>query len=63
MLLVLSLLLVAPDGGTLDTHDAVSATRFIHGSPDHGVPGPWALSGFRIGAHALKRLGLTREQA
>ncbi|MGV3625353.1 MAG: FmdE family protein [Archangium sp.] len=43
--------------------DAVSATRFVHGAPPHGVPGPWALSGYRIGANALKKLGLTREQA
>lgn len=43
--------------------DAVSATRFVHGAPPHGVPGPWALSGYRIGAHALKKLGLSREQA
>lgn len=43
--------------------DAVTATRFVHGSPPHGVPGPWALSGYRIGANALKRLGLTREQS
>lgn len=43
--------------------DAVSATRFVHGAPPHGVPGPWALSGYRIGANALKKLGLTREQS
>jgi hypothetical protein len=43
--------------------EAVRDTRFVHGSPPNGVPGPWALSGWRIGANALKRLGITREQA
>jgi uncharacterized GH25 family protein len=46
-----------------DTESPIAATRLIHGSPSHGVPGPWALAGYRIGAHALKRLGLGREQA
>jgi hypothetical protein len=43
--------------------DAVARTRFVHGAPGHGVPGPWALTGYRIGENALGRLGLTREQA
>lgn len=55
----------APDAGTPlpERIDPVAATRFIHGSPPHGVPGPWALSGFRIGANALKRFGLAPAQS
>lgn len=37
--------------------------RAVHGAPAHGVPGPWALIGFRIGADALRRLGATRDDA
>lgn len=59
--LLLLVLLGSP--AKVDTSSAVEATRFIHGSPEHGFPGPWALSGFRIGANALKHFGLTREQA
>lgn len=43
--------------------DAVREVRFVHGAPPHGVPTPWALAGYRIGKHALGRLGLTRERA
>jgi hypothetical protein len=64
MIAVVVAVILAADGGTpAPAPRAVEATRFIHGSPAHGVPGPWALSGFRIGADALRRLGLTREQA
>jgi formylmethanofuran dehydrogenase subunit E len=60
--LLLALLSAAPTGVPAKT-DPIAASRFIHGAPAHGVPGPWVLSGYRVGAHALKRLGLTREQA
>jgi formylmethanofuran dehydrogenase subunit E len=43
--------------------EAVREVRFVHGAPEHGVPGPWALSGYRIGKNALARLGITREKA
>jgi formylmethanofuran dehydrogenase subunit E len=43
--------------------EAVREVRFVHGAPEHGVPGPWALSGYRIGKNALGRLGITREKA
>lgn len=58
-------LLLASDGGQGAEHpqDIISATRFVHGSPEHGYPGPWALAGFRIGEDALHRLGLRREDA
>jgi formylmethanofuran dehydrogenase subunit E len=59
--LALSLLLTSSDAGTPSR--AVEETRFVHGSPAHGVPGPWALVGHRIGAHALRKLGRTREGA
>jgi len=36
--------------------------RFVHGSPGHGVPGPWALAGHRIGLHALEKLERKRGQ-
>lgn len=62
MFLALVVLLSAsPDAGA--PFDAVAAARLVHGSPPHGVPGPWVLGGTRIGADALKRLGLTREQS
>lgn len=34
--------------------------RFVHGAPAHGVPGPWAQLGLRIGTDALARLGARR---
>lgn len=43
--------------------EAVRAVRFVHGAPDHGVPGPWALASYRIGKDALRRLGITRDRA
>ena len=43
--------------------EAVREVRFVHGAPEHGVPGPWALSAYRIGKHALEKLGLTRDKA
>lgn len=63
--LALALALSSSDAGTQDIRDseAVAATRFVHGAPPHGVPGPWALCGFRMGAHALKHWGLTRERS
>lgn len=63
MSVLLLLVLSAVPAKALDPADPIAASRFIHGAPDHGVPGPWVLSGFRIGADALKRLGLTRAQS
>src|SRR5258706_14206880 len=51
---------VARDDGTAAM---ASQVRFVHGSPPHGYPGPWALAGYRIGANALQRLHTTREGA
>ncbi len=42
---------------------AAVAVRFVHGAPPHGVPGPWALAGHRIGADAMRRLGADRGHA
>lgn len=42
--------------------EAQAEVRFVHGSPGHGVPGPWALAGHRIGRHALRRLERQRGQ-
>lgn len=41
----------------------VSELRRVHGAPEHGVPGPWVMLGYRLGEDAMKRLGLSREQA
>jgi hypothetical protein len=43
--------------------EAVREVRFVHGAPEHGVPGPWALAAYRIGKNALSKFGLTREKA
>ena len=43
--------------------DATRDVRFVHGAPAHGVPGPWAMAGYRIGKNALERLGITRERS
>lgn len=42
---------------------AIAASKFIHGAPAHGTPGPWVLTGFRLGRDALQRVGLQRSQA
>ncbi len=42
---------------------AVREVRFVHGAPEHGVPGPWALVAYRIGKDALTRFGVKREQS
>jgi hypothetical protein len=39
---------------------AIKEVRFVHGAPEHGVPGPWALVAYRIGKHALAKLGAER---
>jgi hypothetical protein len=39
---------------------AVREVRFVHGAPEHGVPGPWALVAYRLGKHALAKLGAAR---
>src|SRR5262249_50010144 len=39
---------------------AVREVRFVHGAPEHGVPGPWALVAYRIGKDALAKLGQQR---
>lgn len=46
-----------------DSTTAIAEVRAIHGAPAHGVPGPWALLGHRIGEDALRRLGKTRAQS
>lgn len=43
--------------------DAVREVRFVNGAPAHGVPSPWALTGYRIGQHALAKLGVTRDRS
>jgi len=43
--------------------EAVREVRFVHGAPEHGVPGPWALTAYRIGKDALKRFGVTRDRS
>jgi formylmethanofuran dehydrogenase subunit E len=61
MLLVFCLLVVAvsPD----DMPSAIAEVRAVHGAPTHGVPGPWALLGHRIGQDAIKRFGKSRSQS
>jgi len=63
VLMLFSFLLAQPDAGESTWSKAIAETQFVHGSPSHGVPGPWALTGYRIGEDALARLGLTRVQA
>lgn len=56
-----------PGGGpqprTAPEDPAIGAVRFVHGAPPHGVPGPWALAGHRIGVDAMRRLGADRGHA
>lgn len=53
----------AASNTTADMQEAAKAVRFIHGSPAHGIPGPWALLGHRMGLDALQRLHKSREQS
>lgn len=43
--------------------EAVRDVRFVHGAPDHGIPGPWELTAYRIGKHALAKLEVARGAA
>lgn len=49
-------------GGRSEAELAAQEVRRVHGAPAHGVPGPWALAGWRIGKDALERLGASRRQ-
>lgn len=48
---------------TVDESAMVRETRFVHGAPAHGVPGPWALTAYRIGHDALSRFKIDRDKA
>jgi formylmethanofuran dehydrogenase subunit E len=61
---LISLLLAACSGGSYALgKQTMAELRHVHGSPAHGVPGPWVIMGYRIGENALHRLRLSREEA
>lgn len=47
-----------PDRGLHDQDDVERALDEV--AAIHGAPGPWAVAGYRMSAHALKKLGLER---